>query len=134
MWVQDCSAATENILLAAEGTGLGAVWLGVFPYRERSAGVASVLGLPDDIIPFSIVSVGRPTRRGEAEGQIQTGTDFPAAVGPAVSGEVRDAEDVSSASRSGLRPQRRPPCGRSMMTVRSMTAGRGGRSNRGRRQ
>lgn len=61
MWVQDCSAATENILLAAEGTGLGAVWLGVFPYRERSAGVASVLGLPDDIIPFSIVSVGRPT-------------------------------------------------------------------------
>lgn len=127
MWVQDCSAATENILLAAEGTGLGAVWLGVFPYRERSAGVASVLGLPDDIIPFSIVSVGRPTRRGEAEGQIQAGTDFPAAVGPAVSGEVRDAEDVSSASRSGLRPQRRPPCGRSMM-IRPLNDGRSRRA------
>ncbi|MBS1369550.1 MAG: 4Fe-4S binding protein [Lentisphaeria bacterium] len=60
MWVQDCSAATENILLAAEGTGLGAVWLGVYPYKERTAGVAKILGIPPEIVPFSIVSVGRP--------------------------------------------------------------------------
>jgi len=34
-WVVDCSAATQNILLAAHGMGLGAVWLGVHPREER---------------------------------------------------------------------------------------------------
>ena len=34
-WVQDCSAATENILLAAHAYGLGAVWCGVYPIQER---------------------------------------------------------------------------------------------------
>lgn len=60
MWVQDCSAATENILLAAEGTGLGAVWLGVYPYKDRSASISSILKLPEGIVPFSLISVGRP--------------------------------------------------------------------------
>ena len=61
MWVQDCSAATENILLAAEGTGLGAVWLGVYPYKDRSASISSILKLPEGIVPFSLISVGHPT-------------------------------------------------------------------------
>ena len=60
MWVQDCSAATENILLAAEGTGLGAVWLGVYPYKDRSASISSILKLPEGIVPFSLISVGHP--------------------------------------------------------------------------
>lgn len=60
MWVQDCSAAAENILLAAEGTGLGAVWLGVYPYKDRSASVRSILKLPEDIVPFCLISIGRP--------------------------------------------------------------------------
>ncbi|WP_419647676.1 nitroreductase family protein [Victivallis vadensis] len=61
MWVQDCSAATENILLAAEGTGLGAVWLGVYPYKDRSASISSILKLPEGLVPFSLISVGHPT-------------------------------------------------------------------------
>lgn len=61
VWLQDCSAATENILLAAEGTGLGAVWLGVYPHANLLGPVASILKLPEGIIPFSIISVGHPT-------------------------------------------------------------------------
>lgn len=46
-WVQDCSAATENALLAVNALGLGAVWIGVHPIEEREASVTAVLGLPE---------------------------------------------------------------------------------------
>lgn len=59
-WVQDCSAATENILLAAHGLGLGAVWCGVYPVEERISDVSGVLGLPENIIPLNIVTMGYP--------------------------------------------------------------------------
>jgi len=59
-WAQDCSAATENILLAAHAHGLGAVWLGVFPRKERMDAVAGLLGLPEEIKPVSLVSIGHP--------------------------------------------------------------------------
>lgn len=59
-WVQDCSAATENILLAAEDRGLGAVWLGIYPLEERITGLKKLLNLPEDVIPLSIVPVGYP--------------------------------------------------------------------------
>ena len=59
-WVQDCSAATENILLAAHGLGLGAVWCGVYPVEERIKDVSGVLGLPENIIPLNIVTMGYP--------------------------------------------------------------------------
>ena len=59
-WVQDCSAASENILLAAEATGLGAVWVGVYPMAERVALIQSVLGLPPEIVPLNIISLGYP--------------------------------------------------------------------------
>lgn len=59
-WVQDCSAATQNLLLAAHALGLGAVWLGVYPLEERMAGVKQVLGLPEPVIPLCIVPVGYP--------------------------------------------------------------------------
>jgi len=60
MWPQDCSAATLNMLLAAESLGLGAVWLGVYPREDRMAGVAGLFGLPEGILPFSIVAYGHP--------------------------------------------------------------------------
>lgn len=59
-WVQDCSAATENILIAANAKGLGAVWLGVYPVERRVTGIKKLLDLPENVIPFSIVSIGYP--------------------------------------------------------------------------
>lgn len=59
-WVQDCSAATENILLAAEATGLGAVWTGMYPDEERVQYVQKVLGIPKDVIPLNVIAVGHP--------------------------------------------------------------------------
>lgn len=59
-WVQDCSAATENLLLAATALGLGAVWLGVYPRDERVTAVRRVLALPDHITPLNLVSIGHP--------------------------------------------------------------------------
>lgn len=59
-WIQDCSAATENILLAAHGMGLGGVWLGIFPDADRVHGVQELLGMPADIRPVSMVAIGHP--------------------------------------------------------------------------
>ena len=59
-WVQDVSAATENLLLAAHALGLGAVWTGVYPAMERVADVANVLNCPSNIIPLAVVRVGYP--------------------------------------------------------------------------
>lgn len=59
-WPQDCSAATENILLAANSCGLGSVWLGVYPHEELMSGLSRLLQLPENIQPFSLVSLGYP--------------------------------------------------------------------------
>lgn len=59
-WIQDCSAATENILLAAHAMGLGAVWCGVYPNDDRIADVSRVLQLPDSIVPLNIITLGYP--------------------------------------------------------------------------
>lgn len=59
-WVQDCSAATENILLAAHARGLGAVWLGLYPREERSGGIKKLLNIPENIIPLSLIPIGYP--------------------------------------------------------------------------
>lgn len=60
-WVQDCSAATQNILLAAEGSGLGAVWTAAFPYPERMNPVINLLDLPENIRPLNVIPIGYPT-------------------------------------------------------------------------
>jgi nitroreductase len=57
-WVQDCAAATQNMLLAAHDLGLGCVWLGFYPVADRCDGAARVLGLPDNIVPMSVVALG----------------------------------------------------------------------------
>lgn len=63
-WVQDCSAATENILLAAHALGLGGVWLGVYPREDRVAGVRSIIGIPERITPLCVLSIGYPLEPG----------------------------------------------------------------------
>jgi len=69
MWSQDTAAATENILLAATGLGLGSVWLGVYPREERMEPIRRVLGIPEDIVPFSVVSIGHPAEARPARTQ-----------------------------------------------------------------
>ena len=59
-WVQDCSAASENILLAATDLGLGAVWTGVYPSEDRVAKVKEVLKLPANLIPLNVIPIGYP--------------------------------------------------------------------------
>ena len=61
-WIQDCSAASENILLAATGMGLGAVWTGTYPSKERCAAVAKVLALPESLIPLNTIVIGYPDK------------------------------------------------------------------------
>ena len=58
--VLDLSACAENILLRACELGLGAVWLCVYPEQDRISHVRSVLGIPEDLTPFAILSVGYP--------------------------------------------------------------------------
>ena len=64
-WVQDCSAATQNLLLAAHARGLGAVWLGVYPIEERVAGLKDILGLPEQVVPLCVVALGYPAAKPE---------------------------------------------------------------------
>lgn len=60
LWALDCSAATENILLAATARGLGAVWTAVYPFDDRVNGIKKLLKMPDDVVPLCIIPVGRP--------------------------------------------------------------------------
>lgn len=60
LWIQDCSAATENILLALPELGLGGVWLGCYPIDSRKNAVKELLSLPDEIELLSIIAIGYP--------------------------------------------------------------------------
>jgi nitroreductase len=64
-WVQDCSAATENILIAAHELGLGAVWVGVYPQEERVKQIQHIVSLPERIVPLCIIPIGRPGEKKE---------------------------------------------------------------------
>ena len=59
-WVVDCSAATQNMLLAAHSLGLGAVWLDVHPRVERKKEIRNIFDLPENIQPLSLISIGYP--------------------------------------------------------------------------
>ena len=63
VWVQDCSAATENLLIAANACGLGAVWLGIYPTKARVCGLKGLLSLPQDIVPLALVAIGYPAEK-----------------------------------------------------------------------
>lgn len=60
-WIQDCSAATENLLLAAHAMGLGAVWCGIYPIEERVKEMSALLELPENVVPLALVPVGYPS-------------------------------------------------------------------------
>jgi len=59
-WVQDCSLAGENILIAASGLGLGTVWVGVHPVAEFIRVVRDITGLPKHVTPLGLIYVGYP--------------------------------------------------------------------------
>lgn len=59
-WVQDVSAASENLLLAAHALGLGAVWCGVYPISERVEKFSRLLELPENIVPMACICIGYP--------------------------------------------------------------------------
>ncbi len=61
--VQDCSAATQNILLAAHAKGLGAVWLGLNLTEPRITAIKNLLSLPEHIMPISLISIGYPAEQ-----------------------------------------------------------------------
>lgn len=66
MWVQDASAATQNILLAAQTKGIGSVWLGVYPMPTLIESFKELLELPEHITPFSMISLGYPNELKES--------------------------------------------------------------------
>jgi len=60
LWVYDCSAVTQNILLAVEALGLGAVWTAAHPYEDRMNAVMKTTGLPAHILPLAVIPIGYP--------------------------------------------------------------------------
>lgn len=68
-WIQDCSAATENILLRVTDLGLGAVWCGIHPQQGAADNVRECLGLGKKEIPLNIIFIGHPAEEPEARDQ-----------------------------------------------------------------
>ena len=68
-WEQDCSAATENLLLAVAALNLGAVWLGVHPRDDRTEFTRRILGIPESIFPLNLISIGHPAEEKEPRTQ-----------------------------------------------------------------
>ena len=66
-WIQDCSAATENILLMAHGLGLGGVWTALYPLKERYEGMQQLLHLPKTMIPLNTLIIGYSKNQAEAK-------------------------------------------------------------------
>jgi nitroreductase len=61
--LQDCSAAIQNILLAAHALGLGACWLGVHPREDRMRHIKNIVGLPEPVVPVSCIALGYPAEK-----------------------------------------------------------------------
>jgi nitroreductase len=59
-WVEDCAAASQNILIAVESLEMGAVWTGVFPDNKKMATVRTILEIPSDVIPLNVIAIGYP--------------------------------------------------------------------------
>ncbi len=70
-WQQDCSAAVENILIAALGLDLGTVWLGVYPNEETVSIVREIVKLPEQIIPMAVLYIGYPAEVKDARTQYE---------------------------------------------------------------
>lgn len=59
-WVQDCSAAVQNMLLAARDLGLGSVWTGIYPLEDRVENMRRLFAIPENVYPFAVVPIGWP--------------------------------------------------------------------------
>jgi nitroreductase len=68
-WVEDCSAAMQNILVAARALGLGACWLGYHPREDRKEEARRILGLPDGIDTLGVASIGYPAEERSPSGR-----------------------------------------------------------------
>lgn len=68
-WIQDCSAATENILLCATDLGLGSLWCGIHPQKKAETYVREALGLTEKQIPLNIIYLGYPAENPEPRDQ-----------------------------------------------------------------
>jgi nitroreductase len=68
-WVQDCSAATENLLLAAAGLGLGTCWVASYPKEDVMKTVRETLGIPENVYPLNLLYVGYPSEKKEPRTQ-----------------------------------------------------------------
>jgi nitroreductase len=66
-WVQDCSAAIQNMLLAAHAMGLGSVWTGIYPLEDRVRGFRSLVGLPEHVVPLALIVIGHPAQNPQSE-------------------------------------------------------------------
>lgn len=69
---QNCSAATQNIFLAAHGLGLGSCWIGVYPVKETIAGFKKLFNLPEYVLPITLVALGYPAENPVAEERYKT--------------------------------------------------------------
>jgi nitroreductase len=72
-WIQDCSAAVENLLVEAASCGLGTCWCGIYPRLERVKAVKDILKLKDNLVPLALIHVGHPTKEPEARTQFEQG-------------------------------------------------------------
>jgi len=72
-WVQDCSAATENLLLAVTALGLGAVWCGVHPSQERVKEISKILGIDAPFVPLNLIAIGHPAEEKDPRTQYDEG-------------------------------------------------------------
>ena len=70
-WIQDCSAATENILLRVTDLGLGAVWCGIHPQKGAEERVRNMLDIPKTQIPLNVIFIGHPAEEPEARDQYE---------------------------------------------------------------
>ena len=59
-WIADCGAATQNLLLAAHGVGIGSCWIGIYPREQRMKDISNLFNLPKHVKPFALVSLGYP--------------------------------------------------------------------------
>ncbi len=70
-WQLDGSVASENILIAANAMGLGAVWTAIYPYPDRIAAVKKLLNLPEQVIPLNIIPIGYPAEQKAKENRFE---------------------------------------------------------------
>jgi nitroreductase len=68
----DSTCASENILLATEASGLGAVWTAAYPYKDRMDVVRKTLNIPENIIPLNVIPIGHPTGEEKPKDKFKT--------------------------------------------------------------